>query len=292
MQNQAINPAEPVNGIDILTIENFDDFAAGNSGGFSLEPGAYDAIVVGHTIVRTEFEDKISHRLQLLWQLKDEEGKTHNIRGNAWTISCNEKATMRLELQQWFNTADWGVVVDYLEKGGMLIKDEATGQGKFNPDGFLGKKARLLIADKKSKKGKTFSVVAGISPFKKKTLQIEFAEVPWFYVNDEHVLKYTLMNGIKVGEKKEKKGEESPNYTSTQQFNGQWVGNEPANGGVPQQQVGQSNTMLAANKGVTGAPMNNVDAQAYFNPANAPLQAGDLASQLPPDASDDVDLPF
>ena len=49
---------------------------------------------------------------------------------------------------------------------------------------------------------------------------------------------------------------------------------------------------MLANKGVTGAPMNNVDAQAYFNAANAPLQAGDLASQLPPDASDDVDLPF
>ena len=59
---------------------------------------------------------------------------------------------------------------------------------------------------------------------------------------------------------------------------------------MPQQQVGQSNAMLA-NKGVVGAPMNNIDAQAYFNPQAAPVQ-GDLAAQLPPDASDNVDLPF
>jgi len=136
-------------------------------------------------------------------------------------------------------------------------------------------------------------VIAGISPFKKKSLQMEFAEVPWFYVNDEHVLSYKLMDGIKVGEKKEKKGDEAPNYTSTQQFNGQWVGNEPVAGGAPQQQVGQSNAMLAANnKGVTGAPMNNIDARTYFNAANAPLQEGDLAAQLPPDAGDGLDLPF
>ena len=65
--------------LDILTIDSFDDFAAGNSGSnFLIDDGAYDAVVIGHAIVKTEFEGKVSHRLRLFWQLKDEEGnKAH-----------------------------------------------------------------------------------------------------------------------------------------------------------------------------------------------------------------------
>ena len=296
MTTQANNPFETQQDqtqIDILTIDNFDDFAAGNSGSnFLIDDGAYDAIVVGHAIVKTEFEGKISHRLRLFWQLKDEEGNARNIRGNAWTISCNEKATMRAELATWFNTAEWDKIVELLEKGGILVKNP-DGTGRFNPDGFIGKRARLLVASKKSKTGKTFNVIASISPFKKKTFELELVEIPWFYVNSDDVIQYKLADGIKIGERKEKKDGEAPNYTSTQQFSGQWVGNEPVAGGTQQQpqqqqQVGQSNAMLA-NKGVTGAPMNNIDAKAYFNPQAAPAQ--NLAAALP-EPDDAIDLPF
>lgn len=261
--------------LDILTIDSFDDFAAGNSGSnFLIDDGAYDAVVIGHAIVKTEFEGKVSHRLRLFWQLKDEEGNARNIRGNAWTISCNEKATMRAELATWFNTAEWDKIVEILEKGNILIKNQ-DGTGRFNPDGFIGKRARLLVASKKSKSGKTFNVIASISPFKKKTFELDFAEIPWFYVNSEDVITYTLADGIKVSEKKEDN-----------------AGKQASEAPVQQKQIGQSNQVLA-NKGAVGAPMNNVNAQAYFNPQAAPAQGGDLAAQLPvADDADTVDLPF
>lgn len=261
--------------LDILAIENFDDFAAGNSGSnFLIDDGAYDAVVIGHAIVKTEFEGKVSHRLRLFWQLKDEEGNARNIRGNAWTISCNEKATMRAELGTWFNTAEWDKIVELLEKGGILIKNQ-DGTGRFNPDGFIGKRARLLVASKKSKSGKTFNVIASISPFKKKTFELDFAEIPWFYVNSDDVITYKLADGIKVSEKKEDA-----------------TGKQATEAPVQQKQIGQSNQVLA-NKGAVGAPMNNINAQAYFNPQAAPVQGGDLAAQLPvADDDDTFQLPF
>lgn len=258
--------------LDILTIDNFDDFAAGNSGSnFLIDDGAYDAIVIGHAIVKTEFEGKVSHRLRLFWQLKDEEGNARNIRGNAWTISCNEKATMRAELGTWFNTAEWDKIVELLEKGNILIKNQ-DGTGRFNPDGFIGKRARLLVASKKSKSGKTFNVIASISPFKKKTLELDLVEIPWFYVNSDDVITYKLADGIKVSEKKE-----------------DTTGKQATEAPAQQAQIGQSNQMLGANKGVAGAPMNNVNAQAYFNPQAAPEQ--NLAAALP-EPDDAIDLPF
>lgn len=276
MTTQANNPfasQQDMTQLDILTIENFDDFAAGNSGSnFLIDDGAYDAVVIGHAIVKTEFEGKVSHRLRLFWQLKDEEGNARNIRGNAWTISCNEKATMRAELATWFNTAEWDKIVELLERGNILVKNQ-DGTGRFNPDGFIGKRARLLVTSKKSKSGKTFNVIASISPFKKKSLELELVEIPWFYVNSDDVIAYKLADGIKVAEKKE-------------DSNGKQVAEAPAQ----QAQIGQSNQMLGANKGVAGAPMNDVNAQAYFNPQAAPAQQN-LASALP-EPDDAIDLPF
>lgn len=273
-QSNSFASQQDMTQLDILTIENFDDFASGNSGSnFLIDDGAYDAVVIGHAIVKTEFEGKVSHRLRLFWQLKDEEGNARNIRGNAWTISCNEKATMRVELATWFNTSEWDKIVELLEKGGILIKNQ-DGTGRFNPDGFIGKRARLLVASKKSKNGKTFNVIASISPFKKKTLDLELAEIPWFYVNSDDVIEYKLADGIKVSEKKE-----------------DTTGKQATEAPAQQKQIGQSNQVLAANnKGVTGAPMNNVDAQAYFNPQAAPAQQN-LASALP-EPDDAIDLPF
>ena len=254
------NITENMTTIDILTIDNFDDFAAGNSGSnFLIEDGAYDAVVIGHAIVKTEFEGKVSHRLRLFWQLKDEEGNARNIRGNSWTISCNEKATMRAELASWFNTAEWDKIVELLEKGGILVKNP-DGTGRFNPDGFLGKRGRLLVATKKSKSGKQFNVIASISPYKKKTaLELEYAEIPWFYVNSEDVITYKLADGIKVGEKKSDDAE-----GTTQQFGATAASN---------QQIGMAQPALG-----------NVKEQ-----KQAPAQ--DLTEALP-EPEDDISLPF
>jgi hypothetical protein len=270
MTTQANNPFEiqDQTQIDILTIDNFDDFAAGNSGSnFLIDDGAYDAVVIGHAIVKTDFEGKISHRLRLFWQLKDEEGNARNIRGNAWTISCNEKATMRAELATWFNTAEWDKIVELLEKGGILVKNP-DGTGRFNPDGFIGKRARLLVATKKSKSGKQFNVIASISPYKKKTaLELEFAEVPWFYVNSEDVLSYKLANGIKVGEKKEEK-QDANKYADP----ATWAGNETQQ--AAPQQFGKAQAAIG--------PTPTVDNR---------VPDPSLAAQLP-EAEDDIQLPF
>ena len=165
-------------------------------------------------------------------------------------------------------------MIEVLKQGKIIVPGQ-DGKGSINPDGFIGWRAKLLIGTKKSKAGKDFNVIMSISPCKKKNFQLkEFADVPWFYANGDDVISCKLAEGIKVGQPKESKQASA----------------QPAQ--QPQQQVGQSNTMLAANnKGVTGAPMNDVNAQAYFNPNNAPLQEGDLAAQLPV-AEDDVTLPF
>ena len=84
----------------LLTIESFEEFEAGNSGSsFVLEEGSYDgAIVCGYNISKANFEGKDRLLIQLLWQLTDEEGNVHTLRGNGWTISANEKSKMRIEL--------------------------------------------------------------------------------------------------------------------------------------------------------------------------------------------------
>ena len=266
---------QPFNTLELLTIDNLEDFENGASGGFTVDDGSYDAVVVGWALVKNEYEGKISNRVQLYFQFADEEGKVHNIRGNAWALSANEKSHFRIDLMSWLNTSEWSRVIEILKQGKILVPGQ-DGKGSVNPDGFIGWRAKLLVGTKKSKAGKDFNLIMSISPCKKKNFQLkEYADIPWFYANGDDIISCNLAEGIKVGQPKENKQSSS----------------QPAPFAAPQQQVGQSNQMLAANKGVQGAPMNNVDAQAYFNPANAPMQAGDLASQLPqPD--DDVQLPF
>ena len=104
----------------LLTIESFEEFEAGNSGSFVLEEGSYDgAIVCGYSLNKANFESKERLLVQLIWQLVDEEGNVHTLRGNGWTISANEKSKMRVELSKWFDTQDWAKVCEILVKGGI-----------------------------------------------------------------------------------------------------------------------------------------------------------------------------
>lgn len=186
----------------LLTIESFEEFEAGNSGSFVLEEGSYDgAIVCGYTINKANFEGKERLLVQLIWQLVDEEGNVHTIRGNGWTISANEKSKMRIELSKWFDTQDWAKVCEILVKGGILVKHE-DGGAHFNFDAFIGKRGKLLVAQKASKKGSKYNVISSISPTKKKAA-FTYDEVPWFLVEGEDIVEAKLADGIQIRRKEQ-----------------------------------------------------------------------------------------
>ena len=222
---------------DILTIENFEDFEAGQSGSFKIDEGSYEALCVGTTIAKREFEGKERIVLRLLWQFNDGE-HTHTIRGNDWSISASENSKFRQEISKWFSKSDWGDVCKLLVKGGVIVKNE-DGTAKVVPEAFIGKKSKLLIALKKTKKGTDYPVIASMSPSKSKG-SFELDEVPWFMVHGDEILSYTLMQGITIRAKKE--GEtnqaiEQPNTAIASEYiqnPGQLVGTKQFVPPVPQ----------------------------------------------------------
>ena len=189
--------------MELLTIDSFEDFEAGNSdSGFHLEEGSYDgAIVVGYQVVEAEFEGKKKTQVKLLWQLTDAEGTVHTLRGSGWTISANEKAKMRIELMKWFDTTEWSKVCDILVKGKILIKHE-DGKAHFDMAGFIGKRGKLLIAEKTSKKGAKYPVIMSISKTKSKGA-FEYGEVPWFLTEGDDIIAVKLAEGVKIRAKQE-----------------------------------------------------------------------------------------
>lgn len=189
--------------LSALTITSFEDFENGQSGSsFLLEEGSYDgAIVVGYNLQKANFEGKERVLVTLLWQVRNAEGEVFTIRGNGWTISANEKSKMRIELSKWFNTQEWGKVCEILVKGGILVKHE-DGSAHFEIANFIGKRGKLLITEKTSKKGSKFNVIAAISPTKQKS-QFEYGEVPWFLVEGEDIIAAKLAEGVKIHRKEE-----------------------------------------------------------------------------------------
>lgn len=189
--------------MQLLTIDSFEDFEAGNSNsGFHLEEGSYDgAAVVGYQVVAAEFEGKKKTQVKLLWQLADAEGTVHTLRGSGWTISANEKAKMRIELMKWFDTTEWPKVCEILVKGKILVKHE-DGKAHFDMSGFIGKRGKLLIAEKTSKKGSKYPVIMSISKTKNKGA-FEFGEVPWFLTEGDDILYVKLADGVKIRPKEE-----------------------------------------------------------------------------------------
>lgn len=189
--------------MELLTIDSFEDFEAGNSdSGFHLEEGSYDgAIVVGYQVVESEFEGKKKVQTKLLWQVVDSEGTTHTLRGSGWTTSANEKSKMRIELSKWFDTTEWPKVCDILVKGGILIKHD-DGKAHFDMSKFIGKRGKLLIAEKTSKKGSKYPVIMSISKTKNKGA-FEFGEVPWFLTEGDDILFVKLAEGVKIRPKQE-----------------------------------------------------------------------------------------
>jgi len=189
----------------LLSVENFDDFVEGSSSKFSIEEGSYDgAEVVGYSIVKAEFEGKERKLIQLIWQFKNDD-VVHTLRGNGWTISSGEKSKFRQEVSKWFDTTDWGRVCEILVKNGILVKDEG-GKAHFELDKFIGKRGKLLIAEKTAKSGKKYAVISSISPCKKK-VEFDKDSVPSFMVEGSEVLSYKLADGIQIRRKDDKKAD-------------------------------------------------------------------------------------
>lgn len=254
----------------LLTIESFEEFEAGNSGSsFVLEEGSYDgAIVCGYSINKANFEGKDRLLIQLLWQLTDDEGNVHTLRGNGWTISANEKSKMRVELSKWFDTQDWAKVCEILVKGGILVKHE-DGGAHFNFDAFIGKRGKLLVAQKTSKKGAKYNVISSISPTKKKAA-FTYGDVPWFLVEAEDIVEAKVADGIKIRRKEDGNGTAAIDPMS------------PAAG------VTQAQTAAFAAVAQKGAPAG----QNQMWPASATPTAPNPTPAAPVVDDSDSDLPF
>lgn len=258
----------------LLTIDSFEDFEAGNSGSFVLEEGSYDgAIVCGYTLNKANFEGKERILIQLIWQLVDEEGNVHTLRGNGWSISASDKSKMRIELSKWFDTQDWGKVCEILVKGGILVKHE-DGGAHFDFDNFIGKRGKLLIAQKASKKGSKYNVISSISPTKKKAA-FTYGEVPWFLVEGDDVVDAKLADGIKI-HRKEDSQKGAPVMNSAAAATGSFAA--------------QPQASASAFAAIAQAPQ--TQPQQFQNNAMWPAAAAPAAPNPTPFANDGDDLPF
>ena len=257
--------------LSVLNIDSFEDFEAGQSSSFKIEEGAYNAHCIGVTMVRREFEGKQRVVIRLLWQFTDGE-HTHTIRGNDWSISSAENAKFRQEVSKWFDKTDWGDVCGLLVKAGVIVKNQ-DGSARVNPDAFIGKKSKLLIANKKSKQGKDYPVITSMSPCKAKQ-DIPTDEVPWFMVQDKDILYVKLADGIAVRAKQEEvSSQPNPALASEYVQNpGQFVGTKQFVPPVPQ--------------GVTQSTF-----PAPATPT-APNQTAPNPTQATIAVNDDDDLPF
>lgn len=277
--------------LSALTITSFEDFEAGQSGSnFLLEEGSYDgAIVCGYALQKANFEGKDRVLVNLLWQVATPEGEATTIRGNSWSISANENSKMRTELSKWFDTQDWGKVCEILVKGGILVKHE-DGSAHFELANFIGKRGKLLISEKTSKKGAKFNVIASISPAKNKGA-FTYAEVPWFLVEGEDIIAAKLADGIQVHHKEEKKqGDYQPNpaiaseYAQPQQQPGQFVSPKTKMPAKPKTKV----TTFQAQPQAQPQPQ----PQQFQNNQMWPAATTPTAPNPTPLVNDEEDLPF
>lgn len=167
---------------------------------FLLEEGVYDAVVRGYTIKQHTFEgEDHGPKIQLIWQLADSEGLVHTLLGKRWKMSADERSVFRKEVSKWFNKTEWSTIVDILKKGGILVAD-AEG-AHFEIDKFIGKKAKLMVNQVTSKKGKTFNDIVSISPASKSPKAIPNDDVPAWMLEDS--LDYKLGEGIGIRAKEE-----------------------------------------------------------------------------------------
>lgn len=182
-----------------LSVSSFDSFLAGETEGskFTLPEGSYAAVCRGYVIKNHEFDGQnFGPKIQLIWQVEDEDGNIHTLLSNRWKISADERSKFRADIAKWFNKTDWSAICDLLIKMGVLKKDESTGVGTFDITQFIGKRANLLVSLKKSKKGKEFNEIMSISPAAKKVTAIAIDDIPEYITKD--ALDYKLFEGVGI----------------------------------------------------------------------------------------------
>lgn len=138
--------------------------AQNNAGGTStpIEAGTYVArcysmIYMGTIPEEFQGQKKDMKKVRITWELptelkvfKAEKGEQPQVIGKDFTLSMNEKGTLRKMLQSW--------------RGKAFTEDEAK---NFDITKLLGKSCMLSIVHKLSKTGKTYAEIATISPLMK-----------------------------------------------------------------------------------------------------------------------------
>lgn len=139
---------------------------ASNTGGTTYEPvpaGTYIArcfsmIHIGTVMEQYQGESKLQNKVRLTWELplelkvfKEENGEQPYTLGKEFTLSLNEKATLRKFLESW--------------RGKAFTEDEAK---SFDITALMGKPCMLNVIHKVSQKnGKTYAEIASVSPMMK-----------------------------------------------------------------------------------------------------------------------------
>jgi hypothetical protein len=139
---------------------------ASSSGGSNYEPvpaGTYIArcfsmVHIGTVMESYQGESKLQNKVRLSWELplelkvfKEENGEQPYTLGKEFTLSLNEKATLRKFLESW--------------RGKAFTEDEAK---SFDITVLLGKPCMLNVIHKVSQKnGKSYAEIASVAPMMK-----------------------------------------------------------------------------------------------------------------------------
>lgn len=189
-----------------MNINDLIGTAEGAGSKSTLSDGMYGAVIIGYSVVKSEFKDEKtgvvneSIGAKLIMQVKDDEGKPALVSTTPMKASLHEKAALRKNLASWMKKSDVQGIIDE------LIKSEIIKDNTFSWAGFIGKKPALYISMVASKKdaNKLYPQIKSISPCKKDmVMDAVIGEVPEFFIKDS--MEWQLMDGFTI--KKFKKQE-------------------------------------------------------------------------------------
>lgn len=189
-----------------MNINDLIGTAEGAGSKSTLSDGMYGAVIIGYSVVKSEFKDEKtgvvneSIGAKLIMQVKDDEGKPALVTTTPMKASLHEKAALRKNLASWMKKSDVQGIIDE------LVKSEIIKDNTFSWDGFIGKKPALYISMVASKKdaNKLYPQIKSISPCKKDmVMDAVIGEVPEFFIKDS--MEWQLMDGFTI--KKFKKQE-------------------------------------------------------------------------------------
>lgn len=197
-----------------MNINDLIGTAEGSGSKVALSDGMYGAVIIGYSVVKSEFKDEKTGAInesigaKLIMQVKDDEGNPALVSTTPMKASLHEKASLRKNLASWMKKSDVQGIVDELVKSG-IIKDNT-----FSWAGFIGKKPALYISMVASKKdaNKLYPQIKSISPCKKEmVMDAVVGEVPEFFIKDS--IEWQLMDGFTIKPfKKQETHMESINY--------------------------------------------------------------------------------